>query len=264
MTLSLARTRPLVGLLLCAASACAKLGAVSASAVPAAAPSAVIPGAGEAQRAWWRAFVLADTATLGALSTPGLLFIASTGHTFDRSGTIAEAATNSTGSRLTLAWTEEREVVLRGGEAVMASARVTETEGRTANHYRVTSILERSATSERAWRVAAVQRTRETVFTPRMASAEAGDIAAYAGRYRVPSGAALVVTVQDSALTLTDPNGAVLRLEPVAPAVFESTRLSGSNGIVRFAFARDERGHVVALSRLIQGGILTFPRVQSP
>lgn len=261
---NIARTLCLVALPAFAASACATPSAIGS---PPGTPSA-LRGAAQSpiavQRAWWRAFVLADSATLNALSAPGLRFIASTGHTFDRAETLAEALSSSTGSRLSLTWSEEHVRALLGGQAVVVTARLTETEGRTVNHYRFTGVLERATTAAERWRVTVAQRTREAVFTARIASGQAGDLTMYAGRYRVPSGAALAVVVQDSALTLTDPNGAVQRLEPVGPSLFESTRLSSSNGIVRFAFARDERGRVVAVSRLIQGGIWTFPRVENP
>lgn len=71
----------------------------------------------------------------------------------------------------------------------------------------------------------------------------------------------LVIAIQDSALALTDPNGAVLRLEPIGPGLFEEPRLSASNGLVRFAFTRDATGRVTSLNRLIPSGVNTFPRV---
>ena len=172
------------------------------------------------QRAWWTAFVLADTATLGRLSASPFSLTLSSGRTFDRACMLAEAASYTTGSRLALTWGDESVRLLgsRGG-AALVTGRMRETEGRSSAHYRYATVAERQGGSD-AWRVAAAQSTRELEAAPRIAASVAGDLAPFAGRYRIPNGAALVVAVQDSALAITDPNGAVLRLEAVGPALF--------------------------------------------
>ena len=215
------------------------------------------------QRAWWTAFALADTATLARLTAPTFRLTLSSGRTFDREGALAESARYTTGSRLALSWSDEAARPLAGGDAVVISARMREAERQNVAHYRYTTILERDGAT---WRVASAQCTRELEPAARAwaASSAAADLPAYVGRYRVPSGAALVIAVQDSALTLTDPNGAVLRLEPIGPGLFEEPRLSASNGLVRFAFARDAAGRVTSINRLIPSGVNTFPRVVEP
>lgn len=215
------------------------------------------------QRLWWRAFALADTGTLAAHSSPTLRLTLSSGRTLDRNGTLAEAASYTTGGRLRMEWSDESVRALGDGRTVAVSARMLEADGRTISHFRYLTVMERTdaGAGRGAWRVAVVQSTREAAAAARVPVAAAGPLASYAGRYRLPNGAALVVGVADSTLTLSEPSGAVLHLEPVGPGLFESTRLSASNGVVRFAFARDSAGSVTALSRLIVSGVLTFPRM---
>jgi hypothetical protein len=216
------------------------------------------------QRAWWTAFTLADTAALARLTAPVFRLTLSSGRTFDRTAALAESARYTTGNRLTLTWTDEAAHPLAGGDVVLVTARMGEAERQNVAHYRYATILERDGMG--TWRVAAAQSTRELEPAARIwsASAVGGDLSSYAGRYRVPSGAVLAIAVQDSALALTDPNGAVLRLEPIGPGLFEEPRLSASNGLVRFAFARDAAGRVISINRLIPSGVNTFPRVTEP
>ena len=260
MATLLARVAVSAALLVLVTAGCHNIGSETERQAAAAAGRTGFKDPAETNRLWWRAFALADTVTLSALSAPDLGVTLSSGRTFDRAAALAESQSYTTGARLTLDWSDESFRPVAGSGVVVLSARLRETEGRTVNRYRMTTILERRPGVALGWRVVLTQSTREVAAAARLARSEAGDLTVFAGRYRVPSGAALVVAVQDSALTLSDPNGAVQRLEAIGPSLFESTRVSGSNGVVRFAFARDSAGRVRALSRVIQSGVVTFPR----
>jgi len=214
-------------------------------------------GALAAQRDWWRAFVLADTAYLRAHTAPGFSLTLSSGRTFDAPGMLAEAATHTQGSRLELSWGDET-IRLVAPTAAAAAVRATEADGQTASAYRYLTVLQRHGGG---WRVAVAQSTRELVFTPRVPAAAAGALADYAGDYRLPRGGVLRVLARDSALVLVEPSGAELPMEPVGPGLFEFKVLSPSNGVVRFSFGRDAAGRVSTLSRLVPGFVNTWPRV---
>src|SRR5690349_13799774 len=106
MPLPLARTAVATALLGLASAAC-HLIAPEAERQPATAPARTANESPvEAHRRWWRAFVLADTGTLSALSTPDLAVTLSSGLAFDRAAAIAESQSHTTGARLTLEWSE--------------------------------------------------------------------------------------------------------------------------------------------------------------
>ena len=213
-------------------------------------------GAVAAQRAWWRALVLADTAYLRAHSAPTLSLTLSSGRTFERDAALAEAASHTTGGAVTVRWADEA-VRSLGPAAAVVTSRVTETVGSTSSTYRYLTVLERGAAG---WRVAAAQSTREAVLAPRAYAAASGGLADFAGAYRTPRGLLLRVLVRDSALALIEPSGKELRMEPIAADLFEFTALSTANGAVRLLFTRDGRGRVTALSQLVPSGVTTFPR----
>jgi hypothetical protein len=258
-------TRPRLRLLLLilslATTACA--GAVSTATPPIAHPSAPQTGATDdaaaltLQRDWWRAFTVADTAYLQAHTAPAFWMTLSNGRTYDRAGMLAQAATHVNGAGFDVRWADES-VRLASPAAVVATGSVTETAAGTSHVYRYLTALERSGTG---WRVAAAQSTRELTFTPRVPATVSGPLADYAGGYRTPRGGALQVMVRDSSLALIEPSGAELPMEPIGPALFEFRNLSMSNGIVRFAFARDTSGRVTAMTRLIPGQVSIFPRI---
>jgi hypothetical protein len=210
-----------------------------------------------AQRDWWRAFTVADTAYLRAHTAPGFSITLSSGRTYDRAGMLAEAATHVNGAGLDVRWAEES-VPLATPSSAVATGRVTETAGGTSHVYRYLTVMERGAAG---WRAAAAQSTRELAFTPRVPPAVSGPLADYAGGYRTPRGATLRVVVRDSLLGLVEPSGQELPMEPIGPALFEFRDLSLSNGIVRFVFTRDDAGRVTAMSRLVPGQVSTFPRI---
>lgn len=248
---------PTASLLALALAACA------CGAPRAAVPAGVAAADGSAsvlaaQRAWWRAYAVADTAYLQAHTSPALSLTVSTGATFDRAGMLAQAATHVNGGRLSMEWAEEA-VRLTSPSVAVATTRVTETDGPAATAtYRYLTVLERAGAG---WRVSAGQSTRELVYTPRLNAAAAGPLGDYAGGYRTPRGATLRVEVRDSALALIEPSGTELRMEPIAPGVFELAGLSPLNGVVRLVFARDADGRVSSLSRLVNGAANTFPRI---
>jgi hypothetical protein len=242
---------PLLALLV---TACA--GAASTAAPPA--PDAYDANAVLAlQRAWWRAYILADTAYLQAHTTPEFWLTLSSGHTFDRAAMLAQAAQNVNGSRLSVAWSDEAVRVAAPSVAVVTS-RAAETEGPTTVNFRYLTVLEHGPAG---WKVSLGQTTREAQYTPNAAAGVAGPLADYAGEYRTPRGGVLRVVVRDSALALIEPSGRELRMEPIGPALFEFRELSPLNGIVRFSFARDAGGRVTSFNRLATGVVNTFPRV---
>ncbi|HET6230658.1 MAG TPA: DUF4440 domain-containing protein [Longimicrobiaceae bacterium] len=211
-----------------------------------------------AQRAWWRAFTLADTGYLRAHTASDASLTLSSGRTYDRADLIAESASHSTGGQMRLDWSEEAVRRPAPGVAVVTSV-LAESVGVEVQRYRYLTLLTRRGG---AWEMSMAQSTREAVFSPRVSVAVAGPLAHYAGSYRTPRGGLLrVVAAGDSALSLVEPSGTAIPLEPVGPATFEFTRLSPANGVVRMVFTRDATGAVTALNRLRPGGIETFPRV---
>jgi ketosteroid isomerase-like protein len=218
-------------------------------------------GALEVQRAWWRAFAVADTAYLQAHTAPAFSLTLSSGATFDRAAMLAQAATHVNGSRLTMAWADEAVRVLAPSVAI-ATTQSTETDGQSVNStYRYLTVMERAADG---WRVAAAQSTRELAFSPRLPAAQAGELGDFVGAYRTPRGAELRVEARDSSLALIEPSGKELPMVPIGPALFELGGMSPSNGIVRLVFTRDATGRVASMSRLINGAVNTFPRQAPP
>ena len=236
--------------------------AAAASTPPPGAPPAPIAAAGDttgvlaAQRDWWRAFTVADTAYLEAHSAPAFSITLSSGRTYDRAGMLAQAATHVDGAALRIGWAEEAVRLPVPGVAI-ATSRVTEAAGPRTTVYRYLTVLERGAAG---WRVSTAQSTREAEFTPQVSAAAAGPLADYAGEYRTPRGGVLRVVVRDSTLGLIEPSGQELPMVPIGPAVFEFRSLSPTNGIVRFVFPRDGAGRVTSMLRLVPGEVNSFPR----
>lgn len=237
--------------------------AVLLGAAPAAAAQRPSPAAGDtagalaAQRDWWRAFVVADTAHLRARTAPAFSLTLSGGRTFDRSAMLAQAATHTLGARLEIGWAEEAVRPVAPGVALVTS-RATEADGPTVAAFRYLTVLRRDGAG---WRVAAAQSTRELAPTPRVPTAAAGAPADFAGSYRTPRGGVLRVVARDSALVLVEPSGQEVRMEPIGPGLFELDYVSLGSGIVRFAFPRDAGGRVTALVRLVTGAATLFPRI---
>lgn len=245
------RLAPLLALVL---AACA--GNVPRAAVAGAAGEDTA-GALEAQRAWWRAFAVADTAYLQAHTAPAFSLTLSSGATLDRAGMLAQAATHVNGSRLRMEWADET-ARLAAPSVAVATMRFTEADGPTSATFRYLTVMERAADG---WRVSAAQSTRELTFTPTLPAAQAGEMGDFVGAYRTPRGAVLRVEARDAALALIEPSGTEIRMEPIAPGVFEFRGVSPLNGVVRLVFTRDAGGRVTSVTRLINGAANTFPRI---
>ena len=228
------------------------------------APGTAVPGAAdsaealEVQRAWWRAYAVADTAYLQAHTAPRFSATMSSGATLDRAGMLRQAATHVNGSRMTFTFAEEA-VHLAAPSVAVATTRSTESDGGLATStFRYLTVMERGADG---WRVSAAQSTREAAFTPTLPAAQAGDLSPYVGGYRTPRGATLRVEARDSALALIEPSGTEIRMEPIGPALFEFRGMSPLNGVVRMVFTRDPSGQVTSVTRLVNGAVNTFPRI---
>ena len=211
-----------------------------------------------AARSWWRAFAVADTASLQTSTAPQLSLTLSNGQVLDRAAMLVDALTHTRGSTLTIEWSEVSVQHPAPGRVAFVTGRVREGNQGGANRYRYLTVLERDGGP---WRVSAAQSTRELVLTPAASAQVVGALAEYAGSYRGPRGGGVQITVRDSALALVDGAGTELRLVPIGPALFESSVLSVGNGVLRFAFTRDTTGRVTALNRLINGAVNTWVRV---
>jgi hypothetical protein len=247
--------RLLFPLIVLAAGCTAAASTVPAGPVPA--PAADTTGVLAAHRAWWHAFTVGDTAHLQAHSVPLIGLTLSNGRTYDHAGMLARAAGHTNGASLRVEWVEQAVRLSAPGVAVVTS-RAMEGEGQRASGFRYLTVLERGAAG---WRVSVAQTTREAAATATVPAAVAGPLADYAGEYRTPRGGVVRVVVRDSALSMTDPNGQVVALEPIGPAVFEYRNLEGINTIVRFVFTRDAAGRVASLVRLSAGEANTWMRV---
>jgi len=239
-----------------AVAACASTGrAATAGGAPASGVGAAVLAA---HHAWWQAFVNADTARLAPLTSPVFSLTLSSGTTFDRAATLAQAASYPPGAGLGIDWADEAVRPLGPG-AVLVASRGSEAVGQTTQAYRYSAVLQEVGGT---WRMSAAQTTRVAAFTPRVSAAVAGPLGDYAGEYRTPRGLALRIAVRDSILVLTEPSGKELPLEPIGPGLFEFAVLSPANGVVRFAFTRDPTGRVTALNQLAPGAVNRFPRIQ--
>jgi hypothetical protein len=207
-------------------------------------------------RAWWRAYTVGDTALVAALAAPGFSVMLSNADRLDRAAAIQEASTRGDSSRIRLEWSDE-DARFFGNTAVVTSE-LAEWVGAGVVRYRYLTVLDRRA---EGWRLVAAQSTRVPVQgEPVPVAVDA--LRAYAGRYRVPSGATIEFAVRDTLLTVTEPSGLTRPLVPVGPAVFEfDAQVIRRSGLIRFVFERDEQGRVAGVSRIAANGVLRFPRV---
>ncbi|HEU4886196.1 MAG TPA: nuclear transport factor 2 family protein [Longimicrobium sp.] len=215
----------------------------------------------EVQRAWWRAFAVADTAYLQAHTAADFSLTTSGGATFDRAGMLAQTATHVNGGRLTMSFADEA-ARLAAPSVAVATTRSTEADGPAASStFRYLTVMVRAADG---WRVSAAQSTRELAFTPRVPATQAGALGDFVGAYVTPRGTELRVQARDSSLALIEPSGKELPMVPVGPALFELGGASPLNGVVRLMFTRDASGRVTSMSRLLNGVVNTFPRQAPP
>lgn len=244
-----------------AAAACASPAPVPASAPVPAAGREAAPGEAapvlDVVHAWWRAYTVGDTARVAALAAPGFSVMLSNADRRDRAAAIQEASTRGDSSRIRLEWSDE-DARFFGNTAVVTSE-LAEWVGAAVVRYRYLTVLDRRA---EGWRLVAAQSTRVPVQgEPVRVALDA--LRAYAGRYRVPSGATIDFAVRDSVLTVTEPSGLTRPLVPVGPAVFEfDAQVIRRSGLIRFVFERDEQGRVAGVSRIAANGVLRLPRVR--
>ncbi|MES2521711.1 MAG: nuclear transport factor 2 family protein [Gemmatimonadota bacterium] len=212
------------------------------------------------QQRWWRAFAVADTATVRARSTANVFLTLSTGESFAGDAVMRQAASNSTTGGLVMTFSDER-VRFATPTVAVVTTRVSEVAGPTTSVLRFMTVLERGA---EGWRVAAAQSTRELLPSPRRYGADGASgtaLADYVGAYRTPRGLALRIQVRDSTLAMIEPSGREILMEPVGPGLFELAGVSPANGLVRLLFTRDAAGRVTALSQLVTGAVNTYPRI---
>jgi hypothetical protein len=181
----------------------------------------------------------------------------SSGRSYDRAAMLAQAANNH-GEEMHVTWADET-VRRLGSDAMLVSSRVTDEVGPLLQTYRYATVLQRDGTG---WRVAFAQSTREAAFTRRVSTAISGPLGDYAGSYRTPRGLALRVSVTDSALTLFEPSGKAVPMDPIGPGLFEFRVLSPENGVVRLLFSRDATGRVTTFTQLAPGVVNSFPRME--
>jgi hypothetical protein len=248
---------PLLALALAGCAGAASTAAPMGGAPPPSAAANDTAGVLAAQRGWWHAFTVGDTAYLQAHSAPAISLTLSNGRMYDRAGVLARAATHVNGGSLRVDWAEEAVHVPAPGVAVVTS-HVTESNGPRSSVFRYLTVLERGGAG---WRVSMGQTTREAAATPNVSAEVAGPLDEYAGEYRTPRGGVVRVEVRGSALSLIDPSGQAVSMEPIGPAVFEYRSLDGINTIVRFVFTRDATGRVASLVRLATGEANTWSRV---
>lgn len=211
----------------------------------------------KAARLWWRAFAVGDTAYLRARTAQRLSLTLSAGHVFDRRSMLARATTHIAGPPIEMGWSEES-VNLHAKDAAVVHSRNKEVVGPNTRYFRYTTVLGRVGGR---WQVFAAQSTREVEPSRRIPMKEAANLTDFAGSYRTQNGRTIRIAVRDSALSLVDPSGAELRLEPIGPGMFEPATMSLA-GSLRFVFTRDAAGRVTALSRL-SDGVTTYPRTDS-
>jgi hypothetical protein len=220
-------------------------------------PAADTAGAAAVAEGWWRALTLGDTAYIARHSSDRLTLTLSNGHEFGRRTLIDEVAGHVPKPSTFVRGATDVAVRSATGVVVVTS-RMQEGSQGGANTYRYLTVLERGPST---WQVLAAQSTREVALSPRVPAGTAGPLADFVGSYRGQRGGALRVVARDSVLVLVDPAGAESRLEPVGPALFESPTLYDGIAVVRFVFTRDATGRVSALSRLIYGSVVSWPRI---
>lgn len=205
-------------------------------------------------RAWWEAFSRGDVSYLNASTANGAAVTLNNGHALNREQLMADAATH-TQARVSAAWSDEvSHKIDRSGVAV--TARVTETVGTRAAHYRYLSVLQ---CKSGRWQLAVAQSTRELHETIRVPTAAAGSVDEFAGEYVTSNGRTLRLLTDAAGLLLVDPAGSRTVLEPIGPALFEARGVS-VQGLIRFSFVRNADGAVVALNR-ITTEVITFRRI---
>lgn len=209
-------------------------------------------GALALHRGWWSALASSDGGYLRAHASPHLVVTVSSGKKYDLDSLVRNIGT--AGREVKFACADES-VQHLGSETALVTSECTESVGQYTTTYRFLSFLENAPDG---WKVAAAQSTWRATFAKRTSGSELGD---FAGSYRTPRGRALEVTAGDGFLALREPSGIEVRLEPIAPNLFEADYVAPGGWITRYSFDRDASGRVVSLSVLSPGTVSTFPRL---
>ena len=206
------------------------------------------------QRAWWSALPGSDTAYLRAHSVPDLTLTLSSGKSFGIDSLVRSVASKR--HDIAVQWADERVRYLDGNTAVVTS-QSTESEGPRSSTYRYTTVIRKGAPG---WQVIAAQSTRLNSFTAR--SEAPAHLVDFEGEYRTPRGLALKITQHETFMTLREPSGLEVRMEPIGLNLFESDYVSPDGSITRYSFDRNDQGQVVSMTVLVPGGTIVFPRVR--
>jgi hypothetical protein len=204
-------------------------------------------------RGWWAAVAASDTGYVRAHSSPELFATFSSGKSVGVGELTREAA--PTGRPAPVLECDEEMVRYSGSASAVVTSTCSETQGQFSSTYRFLTVLTRSA---EGWKVSVAQSTARQILTPRTKPTQ--PLADFAGAYRTPRGRTLDVTAGDDSLTLREPSGLELRLEPIGPDLFEANYVAPGGWITRYSFARDDRGAVASLNVLSPGVVSTFPR----
>lgn len=201
---------------------------------------------------WWSALANSDEDYLRAHSSPRLVVTLSSGKKHDLDSLVRNSGTAGRQVKIQCA---DESVQHLGSETALVISECTESSGLYSTAYRFLTFLENS---QESWKVAAAQSTWRATFANRISGSPLGD---FAGSYRTPRGRSLDVTAGDGFLALREPSGLELRLEPIAPNLFEANYVAPGGWITRYSFDRDPSGRVVSLSVLSPGAVNTFPRL---
>lgn len=139
--------------------------------------------------------------------------------------------------------------------SALATSECTGSAGQYSTTYRFLSFLSRAGDE---WKVSAAQSTSLATFAKRVNGS--ASFADFSGSYRTPRGLTLEVTAGEGFLTMREPAGLELRLEPIGPNLFEANYVAPGGWITRYLFDRDVSGRVTSLSVLSPGAVNTFPR----
>ncbi len=203
--------------------------------------------------AWWRAFTLGDTAYLERNTGADLVLVLSTGKSYNRTDMLHAAAAHGA-QAIPVGPALDAKVLLVSPSGVVVANSIREGN----STYRYLTVLQRAGAG---WGVVGAQSTRVPLIAVRVPSSVSGALRDYAGNYRGGQGGTVRIAPADSGLTLIQPNGEQLRLEPIGPGLFEAVISTTSNLTMQFLFARDDRGQVASLSRIYNGIVLTWGRI---
>lgn len=213
----------------------------------------------QVQRTWWAAYTQGNIVALEATTSGPALATFSNGVTITRQELMQMASQNGTNPGFSMKWSDD--VVQRPrDDLALVIATSTEQAGSNLQRFRISTLLQRTPRGK--WEVLGVQSTRIAAFTARVPTSAAGKLDDFVGMYLTPKGRHLRIEVHEGVLSLVEPEGKVIELAAIGPGLFESTGRSPINGVLRFAFSRDDEGRVASFSRLTEGKVDTYSRVE--